>query len=199
MIHICINKLNIMKNNSKFLSLVLRHKPETIGIKLDKNGWVSIGKLLDQLEIHDHQMDYEELMDIVENNDKKRFEVKKAEFGDNGYDDLIRATQGHSVKVDLDLKPKRPPMELYHGTVAKFLDSINKDGLKKMNRHAVHLSHDLPTATKVGSRRGEAIILVINSGAMYADRYKFFQSTNGVWLVDEVPPKYIKIKHNEKI
>lgn len=183
-----------MKNNSRFLSLVLRHKPETIGIKLDKNGWVKIGVLLDQMEVHDRMMDWEELMEIVNNNDKKRFEIKKAEFGNNGYDDLIRAAQGHSVKVDLDLKPKRPPMELYHGTVAKFIDAINKDGLKKMNRHAVHLSHDLPTAEKVGSRRGDAIILVVNSGAMYADRYKFFQSKNGVWLVEEVPPKYIKVK-----
>jgi len=182
-----------MKNNSKFLSLVLRHKPETIGLKLDKNGWVAIGRLLDQMEIHDRMIDYEELMEIVENNDKKRFEIKELDR-DNGYYNLIRASQGHSVKVDLELKAERPPMKLYHGTVDKFIDVIMKDGLKKMNRHAVHLSGDISTATKVGSRRGKAIILEVNSGAMYADRIKFFKSKNGVWLTDSVDPKYIKIK-----
>jgi len=176
-----------MKNNSKFLSLVLRHKPETIKVKLDKNGWVEVDELLVKLKQHNREIPLVELKEIVLFNDKKRFEFNEDET-------KIRAAQGHSVKVDLQLKAQRPPMELYHGTVSKFLDAIKKDGLKKMNRHAVHLSHDLPTATKVGSRRGEAIILVVNSGAMYADRYKFFQSKNGVWLVEEVPPKYIKIK-----
>jgi putative RNA 2'-phosphotransferase len=183
-----------MKNNSKLLSLVLRHKPETIGLELDKNGWVTIGRLLDQMEVHDRMMDYEELMDIVENNDKKRFEIKKADFGDNGYDDLIRATQGHSVKVDLGLKAERPPMKLYHGTVDKTIDPIMKDGLKKMNRHAVHLSEDVSTATKVGGRRGKPIILEVNSGHMYTDKIKFFKSNNGVWLTNSVDPKYIKLK-----
>jgi len=176
-----------MKNNSKFLSLILRHKPETVKIKLDKNGWVEVDELLAKLRQHNREIPLVELKEIVLFNDKKRFEFNEDET-------KIRAAQGHSVKVDLQLKAQRPPMELYHGTVSKFLDAIQKDGLKKMNRHAVHLSHDLPTATKVGSRRGEAIILVVNSGAMYADKYKFFQSKNGVWLVDEVPAKYIKIK-----
>lgn len=176
-----------MKNNSKFLSLILRHKPETVKVKLDKNGWVEVDELLAKLKQHNREIPLVELKEIVLFNDKKRFEFNEDET-------KIRAAQGHSVKVDLQLKAQRPPMELYHGTVSKFLDAIKKDGLKKMNRHAVHLSHDLPTATKVGSRRGEAIILVVNSGAMYADKYKFFQSKNGVWLVDEVPPKYIKFK-----
>ena len=175
------------KNNSKFLSLVLRHKPETIKIKLDKNGWVEVDELLAKLKQHNREMSMKDLTNIVKFNDKKRFE-----FSDDGL--KIRASQGHSVKVDLQLKAQRPPMKLYHGTVDKFIDAIKKEGLKKMNRHAVHLSHDLPTATKVGSRRGEAIILEINSGAMYADKYIFFQSKNGVWLVNEVPPEYIKIK-----
>lgn len=182
------------KNNSKFLSLVLRHKPETIGIQLDKNGWVSIGRLLDQMEVHGRMIDYEELMDIVNNNDKKRFEIKKADFGDNGYDDLIRAAQGHSVKVDLDLKSERPPFKLYHGTVKKYVDNIMKKGLLKMNRHAVHLSEDIQTAITVGSRRGKVVILEINSGAMYSENIKFYKSKNGVWLTDNVPSKYIKIK-----
>lgn len=176
-----------MKNNSKFLSLILRHKPETVKIELDKNGWVKVDELLVKLKQHNTEIPLVELKEIVLFNDKKRFEFNEDET-------KIRAAQGHSVKVDLQLKAERPPMKLYHGTVAKFLDAIKKDGLKKMNRHAVHLSPDLPTATIVGSRRGEAIILVVNSGAMYADKYKFFQSKNGVWLVDEVPPKYIKIK-----
>jgi len=176
-----------MKNNSKFLSLVLRHKPETIKIKLDKNGWVEVDELLAKLKQHNKEIPLMELKEIVYFNDKKRFEFNEDET-------KIRAAQGHSVKVDLQLKAQRPPMELYHGTVSKFLDAIKKDGLKKMNRHAVNLSHDLSTATKVGIRRGEAIILVVNSGAMYADKFKFFQSKNGVWLVDEVPPKYIKVK-----
>ena len=154
---------------------------------MDKNGWVQVDELLVQLKKHNKEIPFVELKEIVKFNDKKRFEFNEDET-------KIRASQGHSVKVDLQLKAKRPPMKLYHGTVAKFLDAIKKDGLKKMNRHAVHLSHDLPTATKVGSRRGEAIILEINSGAMYAEKYKFFESKNGVWLVEEVPSKYIKIK-----
>tara|TARA_R110000796_G_scaffold162503_2_gene279294 strand:- start:7866 stop:8402 length:537 start_codon:yes stop_codon:yes gene_type:complete len=176
-----------MKNNSKFLSLILRHKPDTIKVKLDKNGWVAVDELLAQLKKHNKEIPIVELKEIVKFNDKKRFE-----FNDD--ETKIRASQGHSVKVDLQLKTKRPPMKLYHGTINKNVDNIMENGLQKMNRHAVHLSHDLPTATKVGSRRGEAIILVVNSGAMYADRYKFFESKNGVWLVEEVPPKYIKIK-----
>lgn len=177
------------KRNSKFLSLILRHKPETIGLKLDKNGWVTIGRLLDQMEVHDNMMDYEELMDIVENNDKKRFEIKGDDT--NGYNNFIRAAQGHSVKVDLQMKATRPPMKLYHGTVDKFLGSIMKEGLTKRNRHAVHLSDNLKTATNVGSRRGDPIILVINSAHMYTDGIKFYKSTNGVWLTDSVDPKYI--------
>lgn len=183
------------KNNSRFLSLVLRHKPETIGIELDKNGWVPIGRLLDQMEIHGRIMDIEELRDIVENNDKKRFEIEKALGGSTGYNDLIRAAQGHSVTVDLQHKAERPPMKLYHGTVDKFLLSIKKEGLTKRSRHAVHLSEDVETATKVGSRRGQPIILEINSGHMYADGIKFYKSTNGVWLTDNVNPKYIIKDH----
>jgi putative RNA 2'-phosphotransferase len=173
------------KQNSRFLSLVLRHKPETIKIKLDKNGWVAVDELLAQLKKHNREMSMKDLRDIVEFNDKKRFE-----FNEEGT--LIRAAQGHSVKVDLQMKPKQPPRKLYHGTVAKTIDTIMDGGLKKMNRHAVHLSEDITTATKVGSRRGEAIILEVNSAAMYVDKIKFFKSKNGVWLTDEVPSKYIK-------
>ena len=174
-------------NNSKFLSLILRHKPETVKIKLDKNGWVAVDELLAKLKQHNREMSMKDLTDVVKFNDKKRFE-----FSEDGL--RIRASQGHSVKVDLQLKAERPPMKLYHGTINKNVDTIMEKGLNKMNRHAVHLSDDLPTATKVGNRRGEAVILEINSGAMYADKHKFFLSKNGVWLVDEVPSKYLKIK-----
>jgi len=183
-----------MSNQSRFLSLVLRHKPETIGLELDKNGWVTIGRLLDQMEVHDRMIDYEELMEIVDNNDKKRFEIKNDEDGNSGYRGLIRAAQGHSVKVDLQMKAERPPMKLYHGTVDKFLTSIMEEGLTKRKRHAVHLSDDISTATKVGSRRGKPVILEVNSGHMYADNIKFYKSKNGVWLTDSVDPKYIIIK-----
>jgi putative RNA 2'-phosphotransferase len=185
------------KDVSRLLSEVLRHKPNKIGIELDKNGYVKIGRLLDQLEVHDYDCDYEELLEIVKTNNKKRFEIKKADFGDNGYDDSIRASQGHSVKVDLKLKNQRPPSILYHGTVNKFLKNIQSKGLKKMNRHAVHLSEDIETASNVGSRRGEAIILRVFAGAMHVDGYKFQKSENGVWLTEEVPTRYFKIDNDK--
>ena len=176
-----------MKRHSRFLSLVLRHKPETIKIKLDENGWVPVDELLSQLKKHNKEISTSDLRAIVKFNDKKRFEFNEEET-------KIRAAQGHSVKVDLQLKAKRPPRKLYHGTVQKAIDVIMKEGMSKMNRHAVHLSEDVPTATIVGSRRGEAIILEVDSAHMHADKFKFFQSKNGVWLIDEVPAKYIKIK-----
>ena len=181
-----------MKNVSRLLSAALRHKPKILGLELDENGYVTIGRLLDQLEVYGHECDYEELMEIVENNDKKRFEIKKADFGDNGYDDLIRAAQGHSVKVDLQLKRQKPPSILYHGTVNKSIPKIMKSGMKKMSRHAIHLSVDVATATNVGSRRGTPILLQIFAGVMHMDGFKFYKSANGVWLTDDVPPKYIK-------
>ena len=178
-----------MKNRdaSRFLSLILRHKPDNIGIKLDKNGWVEVDILLTQLKEHEREMTMLELTEVVTTNDKKRFEF-------NDEITKIRAAQGHSVNVDLQLKTKRPPMELFHGTVPRFLPDIMKGGLNKMKRHAVHLSDDIKTAEKVGSRRGKEIILTVDTGAMYADGFKFTQSKNGVWLVDNVPSKYLKIK-----
>jgi len=175
------------ENNSKFLSLVLRHKPETIKIKLDKNGWVNVDELLVQLKLHNKEISMSQLTDIVTFNDKKRFE-----FNEDGT--KIRASQGHSIKVDLQLKAERPPDKLYHGTVDKFINNIMSSGLQKMNRHAVHLSENITTATNVASRRGKPIILEINSKWMFADNIKFFKSKNGVWLTEEVPTKYIKIK-----
>lgn len=171
--------------DSRFLSLVLRHKPETIKIKLDKHGWVLVDELLSQLKAHNRDISMNQLRDIVKFNDKKRFE-----FSEDGL--KIRACQGHSVKVDLQLKAERPPEKLYHGTAHWTRDAIMKEGLKKMNRHAVHLSKDIPTAIQVGSRRGDSILLEIDAAAMHAENIKFFRSTNGVWLTESVPPKFIK-------
>jgi len=172
---------------SRLLSNVLRHKPDNIGIKLDKNGWTSVEVLLVKLIEYNKGVTMSELEEIVELNGKKRFK-----FNDDK--SKIRASQGHSVPVDLELPNSRPPMKLYHGTIAKSADLIIQNGMSKMGRHAAHLSVDIETAVNVGSRRGEAIILEINSGGMYADGYKFQVSDNGVWLTDEVPSKYISIK-----
>ena len=167
-----------LQSKSRKLSYLLRHNPEELS--MDKNGYVLVLDILSKLDIS-----LENLETIVEENDKKRFSFNKNR-------DSLRASQGHSVTVDLGLKSQVPPVVLYHGTVDSALKGIFKDGLKKVKRHAVHLSHETLTATKVGSRRGDAIILEIDSKRMYADGIKFFKSENGVWLVDEVPSKYIK-------
>lgn len=167
-----------LQSKSRKLSYLLRHNPEELS--MDKNGYVLVLDILSKLDIS-----LENLETIVEENDKKRFSFNKNR-------DSLRASQGHSVTVDLGLKSQVPPVVLYHGTVDSALKGIFKYGLKKVKRHAVHLSHETLTATKVGSRRGDAIILEIDSKRMYADGIKFFKSENGVWLVDEVPSKYIK-------
>lgn len=174
-----------IKNISKFLSLILRHSPETIHLKLDENGWADVEELITKLNKNQKALDFETLQYVVETNDKKRFAFNE---------DLtkIRANQGHSITIDLELQPQTPPDELYHGTVAKFMDAILKDGLQKMSRQHVHLSKDKETAIKVGSRRGVPQILKINANQMTKDGYVFYCSENGVWLTDEVPPKYIQ-------
>jgi len=176
------------KDVSRFLSLVLRHKPETIGITLDENGWVDVDVLLSSLKSHNREITFGELKESVITNNKQRFT-----FNDD--ETQIRANQGHSVDVDLQLKPSKPPSKLYHGTVEKAIQGIKETGLKKMNRHALHLSEDVATATNVGSRRGDAIILEIDSGAMDIDGFEFCQSKNGVWLIDIVPHRYINFEN----
>lgn len=169
---------------SKFLSLVLRHKPETIGLTLAEGGWVSVSELLQACQRHRFPITLQELHTVVALNDKKRFS-----FNDDGT--LIRASQGHSVKVELGYQPQEPPEILYHGTTERFLPSILAKGLLKGQRHHVHLSPDIATATKVGARRGKPVVLSIKSGQMYRDGYIFYQSANGVWLTDHVPAVYI--------
>jgi putative RNA 2'-phosphotransferase len=177
---------NQMVKISKFLSLVLRHKPETIGLTLDQAGWVAVSELLTACEQHGFSISPEELQAVVTNNDKKRFA-----FSQDGL--FIRANQGHSVEVDLGYQPGQPPEVLYHGTVERFLASIMAQGLHKGRRHHVHLSPDLATAIKVGARRGQPVVLKVNSGQMHQTGYSFYQSANGVWLVERVPPKYLEI------
>ncbi|TWI83280.1 putative RNA 2'-phosphotransferase [Lacibacter cauensis] len=175
-----------LKHLSKFLSLILRHKPETIGLQLNENGWANVQELISKINQHNTALDSETLNHIVETNDKKRFAFNEDKT-------MIRASQGHSVEVELNLKEMQPPQFLYHGTVQAFMEAIQKEGLKKMSRQHVHLSNNQETATKVGSRRGKPVILIINAAAMHADSYAFFLSDNGVWLTDHVPAQYIQL------
>lgn len=179
--------MNKLKNISKLLSLVLRHAPEKIGLQLDKNGWAKVDELIEQCKVNNKQIDQNLLELVVETNDKKRFIFNEDKT-------KIRANQGHSIDINLNLEAMSPPNFLYHGTVSKFMENIRKDGLKKMNRQHVHLSKDLDTAIKVGSRRGKPIILSIRSGDMDKNGFLFYCSENGVWLTDHVPNKYIEFK-----
>jgi putative RNA 2'-phosphotransferase len=172
-------------NISKFLSLVLRHKPETIGITLDEHGWISVDTLLVKLREANVNISGEILEHIVESNNKKRFA-----FNDDHT--RIRASQGHSVEIELGYTPVIPPEILYHGTTAVNLISIQSSGLDKRARHHVHLSKDIETALKVGSRHGKPILLQVEARKMSEAGYHFFLSDNGVWLTDHVPAKFIK-------
>ncbi len=173
-----------IKNISKFLSLVLRHDPKKIQLNLDENGWAEVDELLSKINKHRMKLDLATLQEVVATNDKKRFAFNEEQT-------KIRASQGHSIKIDLDIEAVEPPVVLYHGTVGKFIESIKKEGLQKMNRQHVHLSQEKATAINVGSRRGVPTILVVNSGEMHKDGFTFYLSENKVWLTDEVPAKYI--------
>lgn len=173
-----------LKSISKFLSLVLRHEPQKIGIVLDDQGWTDCQGLLAACAKHGKCFDHATLLEVVRTNDKQRFAMSEDRS-------RIRANQGHSVSVDLALTAKTPPDHLHHGTVARFLDAIRREGLKKGARHHVHLSPDLTTATKVGERRGKPVILRIRAAEMARAGHEFFLSENGVWLTDAVPPEFI--------
>ncbi len=173
---------NRKKHISKFLSLILRHKPETINLILDKNGWAFVSDILSNSEL---KFTRGELEEVVATNDKKRFSFSEDKT-------KIRANQGHSIdKIDLNLKPASPPLELFHGTVENVIPKIRERGLKKMRRQHVHLSKDRETAIKVGSRRGKPIIITIRALEMWNKGYRFYKSENGVWLTDAVPSEYI--------
>lgn len=169
---------------SKFLSLILRHKPETIGLVLDEAGWASVSDLLQKCEQHGFALSLEELETVVATNDKQRFT-----FSEDGR--RIRASQGHSVKVELGYQPLEPPETLYHGTVERFLPAILEKGLLKGKRHHVHLSAEIAAATKVGARRGKPVVLRVHSGQMVRAGHSFYQSANGVWLTEHVPANFI--------
>lgn len=172
------------KRIGKFLSLVLRHEPSKIGIQLDENGWADVEELISKCAHKRVYFTKEELEEIVLTNDKKRYSFNQDKT-------LIRANQGHSINISLDLSPVAPPEYLYHGTADRFYTSIMKDGIIKQTRQHVHLSKDKETATKVGSRHGRPIILTIRAGQMHQDGILFYCSDNGVWLTDYIDPKYI--------
>ncbi|MET8221901.1 RNA 2'-phosphotransferase [Streptomyces sp. NPDC005301] len=168
---------------SKYLSKHLRHQPERIGLTLAEGGWVEIEELIAAATAHGFPFSRAELDHVIATNDKRRFAVEGTR---------IRASQGHSVEVDLGLPPATPPAYLYHGTVARSLDAIRAEGLRPMNRHDVHLSADRETATRVGARRGRPVVLSVDAAAMHRDGHVFHVSENGVWLTAAVPPRYLR-------
>lgn len=175
-----------LKHLSKFISLVLRHKPEEIGLVLDANGWADTEELIRKINEKGGGLTLSILEEIVETNDKKRFAF-------NEDHSRIRASQGHSIDVVLGLEPVQPPDILYHGTAEKNLPSILENGLASQSRQHVHLSATTDTARQVGSRHGKPVVLTINAAAMYKDGHVFFLSANKVWLTHSVPLKYIAV------
>ncbi|WP_038170790.1 RNA 2'-phosphotransferase [Verrucomicrobium sp. BvORR106] len=173
-----------LTQTSKFLSLVLRHKPEEIGLVLDEAGWASTDELIDACNRHGPRLDLSTLQLLVNTNEKKRFEF-------NADGSRIRASQGHSVEVDLGYTPQVPPAVLYHGTVEDFLDPIRSQGLVKGERHHVHLSADPAIARIVGTRRCKPVVLTVQASTMHTAGHPFYLSTNGVWLTDHVPASFI--------
>ena len=173
---------------SKFLSYVLRHKPDAIGLKMDNNGWVNIAELISKTNLADNIgiLTLEQLKEVVANSDKKRFLISEDKT-------KIKANQGHSINVDLQLKEQIPPETLYHGTAQRFLESIRREGLKSGERHHVHLSADSDTAHAVGQRYGKPVVLNIKALMMHQQGFKFFLSDNGVWLTDKVPIEFITL------
>ena len=172
---------------SKYLSLILRHKPEVIGITLDKHGWADVKELLIKFNEANKPGDLNKalLEYIVDSDAKQRYSF-------NADKSKIRANQGHSISVDVELTEKEPPEWLYHGTGMKYVESIDAIGLIPKSRLYVHLSEDAETAINVGSRHGHPYVYLVKSGLMYHDGYKFYQSKNGVWLTKDVPVKYLQ-------
>lgn len=174
-----------LRETSKFISLILRHKPDAIGITLDEHGWANVEELIAGIS-KTRTFDAAMLDEIVATDEKQRYSYNEDKT-------LIRANQGHSIPVDVELAECVPPAVLYHGTGKKYVSSINEIGLIPKSRLYVHLSADMETATKVGARHGEVYIYTIDTAAMIADGYKFYLSANGVWLTKEVPIKYISL------
>lgn len=173
-----------LKKASIFISLVLRHKPEAAGITVDEHGWAEVSELLDGMAKHGRKISMEELEEIVRTDEKQRYSFSEDKR-------LIRANQGHSIPVDVELTEAKPPQFLYHGTAQTSLSPIYNEGIQRRSRLYVHLSKDKQTAIKVGSRHGSPAVITVRAGDMYHSGYKFFISANGVWLTKEVPPEYL--------
>lgn len=169
---------------SVFISLVLRHKPDAAGIRLDEHGWANVDELLNGINDTGRMINRDILEEIVKTDNKQRYSFNEDKT-------LIRANQGHSVPVDVELEEQQPPKYLYHGTADRFLDAIMSDGLKPMSRLYVHLSRDEEVAVKVGRRHGNPVVLRIRAEDMWNDGMKFYLSQNGVWLTKYVDRKYI--------
>jgi len=174
---------------SKFISLLLRHKPETIGLQLDENGWANVDELIEKSNRKGVKFNFDDLKFIVQNCNKTRYDFNE-DFS------KIRANQGHSIQVNLELKVVEPPEILYHGTAKKNLESILKMGIDKINRNHVHLSTDIETASKVGARHGQVIILEIDAEKMFGEGIEFYLSKNKVWLTNYIDAKYISVYKN---
>lgn len=173
---------------SKFISMILRHKPEVIGITLDEHGWADVDELIKGINETGEEVEFSKttLEKIVKTDKKQRYSVSQDKT-------LIRANQGHSIPVDVELEKKEPPKILYHGTGVKSVKAIQEQGLLPMERLYVHLSTDVETATNVGKRHGTPVIFKVNTEQMQKEGYDFFQSVNGVWLTKEVPAKYLEL------
>lgn len=179
----------------KFISLILRHKPETIGIALDEHGWADVSELLAGIQKQGINITMERLEKIVETNNKKRYSFSEDKT-------RIRANQGHSINVDVELKEAIPPIVLYHGTATKYMEDIYKNGILHKNRLYVHLSKDVETAINVGTRHGTPVVLEIDTKKMLDDGYKFYLSENDVWLTSDITPNYfheINLSRDENI
>lgn len=170
---------------SVFISLVLRHKPEAAGITLDEHGWANVEELLDGINNIGRKIDMGVLEEIVRTDHKQRYRFNEDKT-------LIRANQGHSIPVDVELKEEEPPEFLYHGTADRFIKAIMEEGLKPMSRLYVHLSKDIETAAKVGKRHGKPVILKVHSGQMCREGIRFYLSENGVWLTKKVEVRYLE-------
>jgi len=171
---------------SKYLSKHLRHQPQKLGLQLETGGWIDVDVLLQACAQNQFPISRTELTEVVNQNDKQRFA-----FNDSR--NKIRANQGHSIDIDLQLEPQNPPDLLFHGTGEKSVAIILDQGLKKMRRHHVHLSDNMETAHRVGSRHGRPAIFIIDAAAMVAAGFTFYCSANGVWLADRIPPKYLRL------
>lgn len=174
-----------LQNISRYMSLILRHKPEVIGISLDKHGWAVVDDLINGIAKNNEGFNMAILKEIVETDNKQRYS-----FNDDKT--LIRANQGHSIPVDVELEEKEPPRFLYHGTGEKYVSSILEQGLIPKSRLYVHLSKDIETAQNVGRRHGKEVVYKIEAHEMYQDGYKFYLSVNGVWLAKGVPLQYMQ-------